>query len=192
MEDTIYYIHIDGKQKGPLTLEEMASEDIKSDTMVWRSGLPSWVQAHTLPEIVPIIEEKSIGLPPKNEYSGGSEPPIEQVREDVQTEYITQRNEKDTKTEEWFNWTPWAVVGTVIGFFTGIFGMIFGIVGLVKSNEANEATRTGSPHADDLNNDAKLWTLISVGISAFVALAILSYIVINFYIQLFNDIELFR
>lgn len=233
MEDAIYFIHIEGEQKGPLRLEQLSEYGLTRDTMIWRRGMPSWVKAHTLPEVAAIIESPAQVEPPvpeptpyqpvppatnqqvnpvPNPYEqpqpnynpntqyqqGQPEPqPQPQYAQGMRTGYNEPQNpyriqnNYDIQVPGWYNWSSWATVGLVLGFFTGIIGMVFGILGLVKSNQANEAARNGNPAADEINKSARLWTLISIGISSFVILSIISYIVIIFYSQFFDDIEFF-
>jgi hypothetical protein len=50
-----YYYNDNGKQAGPFSADEikqkMAAGIIGPDTLVWKSGTPSWVAAKTLPEL---------------------------------------------------------------------------------------------------------------------------------------------
>lgn len=46
-----YYIAINGQQEGPFTLEEIRQKNITPDTLVWKSGLPEWIRASSLPEL---------------------------------------------------------------------------------------------------------------------------------------------
>ena len=50
-----YYIALNGKQEGPLAFNELIRYQITPDTLVWKSGLPEWVTASALPELVPYI-----------------------------------------------------------------------------------------------------------------------------------------
>lgn len=56
MEEAIYYIHVDGSHKGPFTIEQLITERIRPETMVWRAGLSGWIQASNLPEIAAAVE----------------------------------------------------------------------------------------------------------------------------------------
>ncbi len=50
-----YYYNDNGKQAGPFTADEIkqriASGQMSPDTLVWKSGMPSWVAASSLPEL---------------------------------------------------------------------------------------------------------------------------------------------
>ena len=40
-----FYIDSEGKQKGTFSPEELKSENIKKDTLVWAPGMSEWVRA---------------------------------------------------------------------------------------------------------------------------------------------------
>ncbi len=67
------------------------------------------------------------------------------------------------------NWLPWAIVGTIVGFFTSCISAIFGIIGIVQANKANNFYAMGNYEAGDAaNSTAKIMTIISlvlIGIS---------------------------
>ena len=61
------------------------------------------------------------------------------------------------------NWLPWAIVATVVGFFTSCIGAIFGIIGIVQANKANSLYAQGlEPEADAANANAKTMTIIGL------------------------------
>ena len=69
------------------------------------------------------------------------------------------------------NWLPWAIVATVVGFFTSCIGAIFGIIGIVQANKANNLYAQGfDQEADTANSNAKVMTIIGL---AFAALGLL-------------------
>lgn len=50
-----YWIIVDNRQMGPLTLEEIRRMPLQRDTLVWHPGLPSWRQASFFPELADAI-----------------------------------------------------------------------------------------------------------------------------------------
>lgn len=52
---TEYYIIVDERQAGPFSREDLRSQGIRPDTLVWRAGLPDWVKASELAEISDLI-----------------------------------------------------------------------------------------------------------------------------------------
>lgn len=47
----VYYIIERGVRKGPIKKEDLLANGLEAETMVWRSGLESWVPASQLPEL---------------------------------------------------------------------------------------------------------------------------------------------
>lgn len=61
------------------------------------------------------------------------------------------------------NWLPWAIVATIAGFFTSCIGAIFGIIGIVQANRANNLYAQGfEPEGDAANANAKTMTIIGL------------------------------
>lgn len=61
------------------------------------------------------------------------------------------------------NWLPWAIVATVVGFFTSCIGAIFGIIGIVQANKANSFyARSLDAEGDAANSSAKTMTIIGL------------------------------
>lgn len=46
-----YYYSQNGQQLGPVSLEELLTENIEHDTLVWKEGLADWVKASEMPEL---------------------------------------------------------------------------------------------------------------------------------------------
>ena len=53
---TDYYVAVNGQPKGPMTLEDILNENLTPDSLVWKTGLPAWVKAKELPELLPLFE----------------------------------------------------------------------------------------------------------------------------------------
>lgn len=169
MEEAIYYIHVNGEQRGPFPLSQLKNEGVTPDTMMWKAGMPAWAPASTLPEVVAFFTAANNQTPPPEApvYPQGGQYGQQQVyntytRPQYQNSYA-QRN--GAYPPGWYNWQTWGIISIVLGFFTGIIWMVFGIIGLVKSNEANDAARRGDPYASQINSTAKTWILISLILS---------------------------
>lgn len=66
MNDTQYYVVIDGRQQGPLTTEVLSTLVLTPATLVWRPGLSDWVKIADLPElasVVPPLTETPVDMP---------------------------------------------------------------------------------------------------------------------------------
>lgn len=195
MEEAIYYLHVDGQQKGPFQLSQLIQEGMTAETMIWRTGLPSWVTARTLPEVAVLFEvaepvyQEPEPQQPQPEPIQQPQPPYTQPANHYQQQpaaHYQQPVYQAPLPQGWFNWSTIALVAMIVGFVFGIVGGVFGLIGLLKAGEANEAARTNNPMAKDLNKSAMIWTLISATIAVYVTLFMFSSLVLSFYSGLFG------
>ena len=64
------------------------------------------------------------------------------------------------------NWQTWAIIATVAGCLFSCIGGIFGIIGLVQANKANNLYRLGyDVQGDQANSTAKVMTIIGLVLS---------------------------
>lgn len=58
-QTSFYYAVIDGKQSGPFSTVELSQlineRKISKDTLMWKSGMPSWISAEHFPEVLKIV-----------------------------------------------------------------------------------------------------------------------------------------
>lgn len=63
-----FFLAMDGKQVGPFELGLVAmkarSGELKSDTLVWRQGMPEWTVARNVPELMGMFAPPPAGPPP--------------------------------------------------------------------------------------------------------------------------------
>ncbi len=50
-----YYIIYNGQQVGPMTCEQLLSYGLNPNSQVWAEGMPQWVPAYTVPELMEIM-----------------------------------------------------------------------------------------------------------------------------------------
>jgi hypothetical protein len=50
-----YYFHDGARQFGPFSLADFQRQPITSTTSVWKEGMPSWIPAHSMPELRGIV-----------------------------------------------------------------------------------------------------------------------------------------
>ena len=60
-----YYIVLNGMKEGPFTLEQLKGKGVTESTLVWKSGLPDWVKANTLPEVMQAITAPAVPQAPQ-------------------------------------------------------------------------------------------------------------------------------
>lgn len=158
----MYYIIVNGSQMGPMPKEALRNYGVTAQTPVWRSGLQDWTTIGQLPELADLLDDGSAfgaytmpeqPAPPQQQYGpyNGYNPYNQQPQ--------FQSNHR--------NWQPLAIVGTICGALFSCIGMIFGIIGWVNANKANNCYRVGQfEMGDSANKTAKNMTIISLVISA--------------------------
>ncbi len=153
-----YFAMLGGQRIGPSDPQALAATGISPDTPVWRNGMQDWAPASTQPELMAAINGRRQSVPPMpgqasagNAYygqSGYSRPG---------------QGQPFNPYKQHTNWLPWAVGGTVVGFLFSCIGVIFGIIGIVQANKANEAFAVGNEVAgEQANNTAKTMTIIAL------------------------------
>lgn len=58
-----YYIIINNEQQGPFSLNELAELELTENTLVWKKGFESWVEAKTIDDIFDILKVTPPPLP---------------------------------------------------------------------------------------------------------------------------------
>ena len=182
-DDRIWFAMLHGTTRiGPHTLDELLDAGIKGNTPVWRDGMKDWAQADTVLEIMEKFREREF----RNQYQGnqdfrqnpyytdnGYNPRggYEKAPEFRQNPHYQHNNNYRPNNHPYrrdfygstmqTNWLPWAIGATVVGFMFSCIGAIFGIIGIVQANKANNLY---AMHRDDeaerVNNNAKSMTII--------------------------------
>ncbi|MBP5561920.1 MAG: DUF4339 domain-containing protein [Muribaculaceae bacterium] len=52
-----FYLNIEGKEVGPLTIDELLKNGLTPDTLVWWQGAPNWEKADNLPELHQLMQQ---------------------------------------------------------------------------------------------------------------------------------------
>ena len=181
---TMYFIISEGQQAGPFPKEHLKARGVEKDTYVWREGLEGWVPASELPELQDIFEETIIQAVPQQPYGQPQQPygqpqqPYGQPQQPYGQPQQPYRQPQQPYGQPQppygqpqpygnpvphTNWMPWAIVGTIVGALFSCIGMIFGIIGIVKANNANKAYAVGDETGGDMNNSsAKTMTIIAL------------------------------
>ena len=167
---TMYFIISEGQQAGPFPKEHLKARGVEKDTYVWREGLEGWVPASELPELQDIFEETIIQAVPQQPNGQPQQPygqpqqPYGQPQQPYgQPQPPYGQPQPYGNPVPHTNWMPWAIVGTIVGALFSCIGMIFGIIGIVKANNANKAYAVGDETGGDMNNSsAKTMTIIAL------------------------------
>lgn len=157
---TLYYAMLHGVRIGPSGINELISAGLTADTMVWCEGMSGWVPARTVPDLqAALLNAAMRGNGFGNPGAG----------------YAHNARQQYGQPIAHTNWLTWAIVGTVVGFMTSCIGAIFGIIGIVQANKANDAYAVGDAQTGaSANSTAKTMVIISL---IFSAVGIISFIV---------------
>ena len=181
------------RQEGPKSIKELIDLGIDHSTPVWRNGMPDWAEARNVPEISVYLDLQNTmkqppGMPPHGAQPGPdfSRNPQYDPNHTYNKRYdqrgggygygnnygtgspqnnpYTQQNPYDPyRNQVPTNWLPWAIVSTVLGFFCSCIGAIFGIIGIVEANKANNFYAAGNyREGDRVNSNAKTMTIIGL------------------------------
>lgn len=70
-----YYIIYNGQQIGPMSREQLLSYGLNPNSSVWTEGMPQWVPAYTVPDLMEIMPQECAanpGTPAPPPYCGGA------------------------------------------------------------------------------------------------------------------------
>lgn len=165
-----FYIDNEGKQKGTFSLEELRSENIKKDTLVWTQGMNEWMRASEVGELASLFVEAAYPpstaaqpvVPPAYQTNYGQQPP--------------QPTEPMPKT-----WLIESILATILPFILcGSFLSLLGIIGIVNAAKVESLfTRGDFSGSQAASTQAGKWTKIAMWLGiAWVALWIIGIILI--------------
>ena len=173
-----YYMVVDEKSTGPFTLAEIILHPkLTPQTLVWKPGIENWVAAESLPELAPTFarqkQQEQYQTPP--EYTPPRPEGQNQFADNPQYQQGHSYHNRNRYYERYdnyrngyrgnmrTNWLPWAIVATVVGFFTSCIGAIFGIIAIVQANKANTMYAQGfDREGDAANSNARIMTIIGL------------------------------
>lgn len=208
MEKT-YYMIIGGQQTGPYERGELIYAGLTPDTPVWREGLENWVKASSLPELNDLFAaagaapQGTFGAAPNPGY--GQQPPYPPYGQTYgqQPPYGQPGYPRPDRFGgdptfmgnglpiEHTDWLPWAIVATVLGLLTSCIGMIFGILGIVNANKANNFYNIGNrAMGDSANSSARTWTIVALVLAGVGILVTIGLYKVGYFTALSNLSEL--
>ncbi len=68
-----YFAMIEGRQYGPMGLDDMVKEGVRPDTYVWCKGMPDWTLASDVPDICRYFRLRLSGSLPSQKLYGASD-----------------------------------------------------------------------------------------------------------------------
>lgn len=173
-----YYIDDISKQQcGPFPSNDLPSKKIRPETMVWRSGMPDWINAGSVPELsflfetkIPLPEERKpepvvIGTSPSETVA--TEPksqPQSIVSPQPATNYQQTNYRQDNNTRRWDDILPmpknWLVESILLSIFCcspiSVVGIFYAakVESLYYAKEYDRATQAAE--------NAKKWALAGI------------------------------
>ena len=152
-EDDYYFMIINNQQAVPFAIDELLNKGLQADTQVWKNGMNNWTPAAEIPELQKLFRPQTpppFANTPTPQYAPG------------QNVYNTPQY-----TSHHTDWMPWAITSTVLGFLCSCIGCIFGIIAIIKANDANNHYRQGYfEMAEKENSTARTMTIIAFATTA--------------------------
>ena len=188
------YIHANGSNKGPYSLEQLKDLGISPDTPVWYNGLPDWTPAGVAPAtrelfFAPSPDKAIVPEEPSAEAqatpaSGESAPPIPGGQQGYNPNqgYYGQQG----YNPQGYPYGPgqqgpppsylaWAIISTLCCCIP------FGVVAIVYASKVNSLWARGDMYgAQKASERAQLWTI----------LAIVLGLLVNFFVMMINPMFL--
>ncbi len=81
---------IDGRQYGPMELDDMVKEGVRPDTYVWCKGMADWTLASDVPDICRYFRQRLSGTLPSQNYFGPTPDKVKANDEEEQERLLNQ------------------------------------------------------------------------------------------------------
>lgn len=183
-----YYIDDATKQQcGPFALTDLQSKGIKTSTLVWRSGMPNWVEAQTVSELAFLFggqleNAEAQSQQPQYTQSTSSQQYAQPQYKQSQYGQNQYNGNGYNSNSSWNNQSGvndvrpmpknWLVESILV---TVLCCLPFGIAGIVSATKVESLYYAGDYEAaEQASKDAKKWTI--VGFSSTFVLIILYFI----------------
>ena len=161
--DNLYFIQNGNGQKiGPIAVEQLVQDEITPRTLVWRQGLEDWKEARLLPELDFLWQNSSPN-------AGSDTPPFQApprqhpFTPQSNTPYNSYTN-GDIPPKCPPNYLAFAIISAILGtIFLFPFGMIFGVIAIVKASSVEKIHRQGDfSEAERYSKAARTWSLVNI------------------------------
>ena len=131
---------------GPLSMIQLAERAIEPSTLVWTAGMADWTRADNVPELAPLIANRT-RIDEQESAFGGYARPEEPLKRPYQPgrQYGAYNSgpQNAGSYNPPTNWKTLAIVATVVGFLFSCIGGFVGIFAIVNASKAENATRYG-------------------------------------------------
>lgn len=145
-----FYIDSEGKQKGPLTLDELRVEHIRKENLVWTQGMPDWKRAYEIEELRPLFDTSASST--HNQHNT-TPPPQQAPPSDMPMMPKT--------------WMVESVLVTVLPFvLCGNVLSLIGIAAIVNASKVESLFNSGLfDKAKEASDNAARWTKITLWVA---------------------------
>lgn len=159
-----FYINSEGKQVGPLTLDELRFKQIKKETLVWTQGMPQWKPAYELESLQPLF-----ATPPPQSYNTTPPPPQPHI-------------EPTSKPMLPKTWLVESILVTILPFILcGNVLSLIGIGAIVNASKVESLYNSGLfERAQEASDNAARWTKITfwiaIGAIILIIVAVIAFV----------------
>lgn len=150
-----FYIDAEGKQKGTFSPDELRSENLKRETLVWTQGMEQWKRAEEVQELQYLFS----AVPVQNTAPSAALQPAPYIGNQ---NYSASPVQPIPKT-----WMIESILATVLPFmFCGSLLSLLGIIGIVNAAQVESAYNRGDyASAAEASRSAGRWTKIAFWIA---------------------------
>lgn len=175
-----YWIVINNKQAGPFELEQLRGLPVLPNTPVWHEGLPQWIPAAQVPEIVALFRPAQTNAPESETTSKSTESEISDnadTQQDTATEsddtaIVEKKSNESTPTQHAFeqerqqqqqqnvdtecpaSCLGWAIASTLLCC------MLLGIVAIIYSAKVKSRYNSGDIKGAEKASETAQWLII--------------------------------
>ena len=144
MMEKEYYIVVDDNRVGPLSLSQLSERGIEPSTLVWTAGMADWSRADSLPELAPLLAERT-RIDESESAFGSYARPLDPPANPYGPRYdaYNPANQGGGYSNPSGNWKTLAIIATVVGFLFSCIGGIVGIFAITNASKAENAMRYG-------------------------------------------------
>ncbi len=137
--ENYFYLNEKNEQKGPVSPEELISNGVTRNTLVWKNGMAQWTPAGEVPEISKLFtNEAPVPPTPPSFSTTPPQPPV--------------NNQKPE------NWLIWAILSTILCCLP------LGIVSIIYATKVDNLWNSGQhEEAVKASNMARLFFFLALG-----------------------------
>lgn len=149
-----YYVAHDNRPVGPFELWELKGNGVTADSLLWHAGLPQWVRASSLPEVMEELSHES--MPPAFDHDEYCRRMLRHAGQPKATDPDSLRQSIVHPRPN--NYLAEAIVVTVV-----FCSLITGVIAIVKASNVNKLYDRGLyDEAERESVSARNWVIVSI------------------------------